>query len=98
MSPTRLQVGPLRLHARRYQTVSNRLIPTEDSPIRLIDDIDPVKGASNPNLSCGQNAQNAALVVPANPGSQVAFSWSGGGGGNVSLSHLRSHINWGFIY
>ncbi|KAI1789111.1 glycosyl hydrolase family 61-domain-containing protein [Ganoderma leucocontextum] len=53
-----------------------------DSPIRLIDDIDPVKGASNPNLSCGQNAQNAALVAPANPGSQVAFSWASGNGGN----------------
>ncbi|KAM5540091.1 hypothetical protein V8D89_006231 [Ganoderma adspersum] len=54
----------------------------KDSPIRLIDDIDPVKGASNPNLSCGQNAQNAALVVSANPGSQVAFSWASGNGGN----------------
>ncbi|KAI0660273.1 glycosyl hydrolase family 61-domain-containing protein [Cubamyces menziesii] len=56
--------------------------PTGDSPIRLIDDIDPVKGASNPNLSCGQNAQNAALVVPANPGSTVTFAWASGNGGN----------------
>ncbi|TBU45368.1 glycosyl hydrolase family 61-domain-containing protein [Dichomitus squalens] len=53
-----------------------------NSPIRLIDSVEPVKGASNPNLSCGQDAQNAALVVPANPGSQVAFSWASGGGGN----------------
>ncbi|KAI0370656.1 hypothetical protein BV20DRAFT_966145 [Pilatotrama ljubarskyi] len=56
--------------------------PTGDSPIRLINDIDPVKGASNPNLSCGQNAQNAALVVPANPGSTVTFAWASGNGGN----------------
>ncbi|KAI0755681.1 glycosyl hydrolase family 61-domain-containing protein [Fomes fomentarius] len=56
--------------------------PTVDSPIRLIDDVDPVKGTSNPNLSCGQNAQNAALVVPANPGSKVTFAWANGGGGN----------------
>ncbi|KAI8995251.1 glycosyl hydrolase family 61-domain-containing protein [Trametes punicea] len=56
--------------------------PTGDSPIRLIDDIDPVKGASNPNLSCGQNAQKAALVVPANPGSTVTFAWASGNGGN----------------
>ncbi|CDO73875.1 hypothetical protein BN946_scf185016.g32 [Trametes cinnabarina] len=55
---------------------------TGDSPIRLIDDIDPVKGASNPNLSCGQNAQKAALVVPANPGSSVSFAWASGNGGN----------------
>ncbi|KAI0665600.1 glycosyl hydrolase family 61-domain-containing protein [Trametes maxima] len=53
-----------------------------DSPIRLIDDIDPVKGADNPNMSCGQNAQKAALVVPANPGSSVAFAWASGNGGN----------------
>ncbi|KAI0631525.1 glycosyl hydrolase family 61-domain-containing protein [Trametes polyzona] len=56
--------------------------PTGDSPIRLINDIDPVKGASNPNLSCGQNAQKAALVVPANPGSTVTFAWASGNGGN----------------
>ncbi|KAI9058961.1 lytic polysaccharide monooxygenase [Trametes sanguinea] len=53
-----------------------------DSPIRLINDIDPVKGSSNPNLSCGQNAQKAALVVPANPGSNVTFAWASGNGGN----------------
>ncbi|KAI0643271.1 glycosyl hydrolase family 61-domain-containing protein [Trametes meyenii] len=53
-----------------------------DSPIRLIDDIDPVKGVDNPNMSCGQNAQKAALVVPANPGSSVSFAWASGNGGN----------------
>ncbi|KAM5540101.1 hypothetical protein V8D89_006241, partial [Ganoderma adspersum] len=54
----------------------------KDSHICLIDDVDPIKGAPNPNLLCGQNAQNAALVVPANPGSQVVFSWASGNGGN----------------
>lgn len=57
-----------------------------DSPIRLIDDVDPVKGTSNPSLSCGQDAQNAALVVPANTGSKVTFAWANGGGGNVGRS------------
>ncbi|KAI0353258.1 hypothetical protein OH77DRAFT_1484071 [Trametes cingulata] len=48
------------------------------SPIRLVSDIGPVKGASNPDLNCGLNAQLAELVVPANPGSAVEFQWSGG--------------------
>ncbi|KAI0668780.1 glycosyl hydrolase family 61-domain-containing protein [Trametes maxima] len=48
------------------------------SPIRLVSDISPVKGASNPDLNCGLNAQLAELVVPANPGSSVEFQWSGG--------------------
>ncbi|KAI0638726.1 glycosyl hydrolase family 61-domain-containing protein [Trametes polyzona] len=50
------------------------------SPIRLVSDISPVKGASNPDLNCGLNAQLAELVVPANPGSTVEFQWSGGAG------------------
>ncbi|KAL7278180.1 hypothetical protein ACG7TL_008153 [Trametes sanguinea] len=62
---------------------------TGDSPIRLIDDIDPVKGSSNPNLSCGQNAQKAALVVPANPGSNVTFAWASGNGGNFDASGAK---------
>ncbi|KAI1789070.1 glycosyl hydrolase family 61-domain-containing protein [Ganoderma leucocontextum] len=53
-----------------------------DSPIRLIDDVDPVMGTSNVNLVCGQGAENAATVVPANPGSKVAFTWVSGNGGN----------------
>ncbi|KAI0816878.1 glycosyl hydrolase family 61-domain-containing protein [Trametes gibbosa] len=50
------------------------------SPIRLVSDISPVKGASNPDLNCGLNAQLAELVAPANPGSTVEFQWSGGAG------------------
>ncbi|KAJ8453893.1 hypothetical protein ONZ51_g13343 [Trametes cubensis] len=48
------------------------------SPIRLVSDIGPVKGTSNPDMFCGLDAQLAELVVPANPGSSVAFQWSGG--------------------
>ncbi|THG94969.1 hypothetical protein EW026_g6601 [Hermanssonia centrifuga] len=48
------------------------------SPIRLIDDVSPVKGATNVFMSCGQNAANAEVVAPANPGSSVAFSWASG--------------------
>ncbi|KAI0072594.1 hypothetical protein K474DRAFT_361962 [Panus rudis PR-1116 ss-1] len=54
--------------------------PKFDSPIRLINDISPVKGANNPNIVCGQNAQKAKLVADAKPGSKVAFSWLAGGG------------------
>ncbi|KAH9913138.1 glycosyl hydrolase family 61-domain-containing protein [Epithele typhae] len=50
------------------------------SPIRLISDIGPVKGASNPDLFCGLSAQPAELVASANSGSTVAFQWSGGAG------------------
>ena len=53
------------------------------SPIRLVDDIGPVKGSSNKDLICGLSAQNAEMVVPANPGSTVSFQWSGGGGQKV---------------
>jgi hypothetical protein len=45
------------------------------SPIRQISTIDPVKGASNPNMACGQNANNAALVASAKPGSSISFLW-----------------------
>ncbi|KAI0075703.1 hypothetical protein K474DRAFT_1366211 [Panus rudis PR-1116 ss-1] len=50
------------------------------SPIRLVNDIGPVKGSSNPDLMCGLSAQKAEMVVSANPGSQLTFQWSGGAG------------------
>ena len=53
---------------------------TGPSPIRLIADIGPVKGASNPDLMCGLSAKNAQMVVPANPGSVFSVQWSGGDG------------------
>ncbi|KAF8472202.1 glycosyl hydrolase family 61-domain-containing protein [Russula ochroleuca] len=51
-----------------------------NSPIRQISDISPVKGADNPSLNCGLNAQLAAMVVPANPGSVMEFYWGDPGG------------------
>lgn len=56
------------------------------SPIRLINDITPVKGATNRAVNCGKDAQIAAEVVPAHPGSTVAFDWVSGTGGSVSHS------------
>ena len=57
-----------------------------DSPIRQISDISPVKGANNPSLNCGLNAQLATMVVPANPGSVMEFYWGDPGGELVSFS------------
>ena len=56
-----------------------------DSPIRQISDISPVKGADNPSMNCGLNAQLATMVVPANPGSVVEFYWGDPGGELVSF-------------
>jgi len=50
------------------------------SPIREISTIFPVKGASNPNLSCGQNAKPASLVADVDSGSTVSFKWGDQGG------------------
>ncbi|KIK64066.1 glycoside hydrolase family 61 protein [Collybiopsis luxurians FD-317 M1] len=51
------------------------------SVIRQINDVDPVKGANNSFLACGQNAQSATQVASANPGDNVAFSWVNGDAG-----------------
>jgi len=50
------------------------------SIVRQINSIDPVKGASNAYLNCGQDAQKASLVASANPGSQLQFLWLDGDG------------------
>jgi len=53
------------------------------SPIRQVSIQDPIYGASNPSLNCGNNAtDNAVLVVDAMPGSRLTFDWRG-----ESLSH-----------
>lgn len=59
------------------------------SIVRQINNIAPVKGASNAYLNCGQDAQKAALVANANPGSQVQFLWLDGDGTNVSSFFFR---------
>lgn len=70
------------------------------SPIRVINDITPVKGATNRAVNCGKDAQIAAEVAPANPGSVVAFDWASGTGGSVSryviiffLQHVLSILS-----
>lgn len=52
-----------------------------DFTIRAVNDINPVKGTDNPDLNCGHNAQKAALVADAQPGSVVGFAWANGEGG-----------------
>ena len=47
----------------------------------MINDVDPVKGTSNPDMTCGRSAVAADTVAPASPGSTVAFSWDSGTGG-----------------
>ena len=59
---------------------------TSPSVIRQVSDISPVKGASNRDLNCGLSAQSATLVADANPGSVMAFNWSGGNLQNVCLA------------
>ncbi|KAH8111152.1 glycosyl hydrolase family 61-domain-containing protein [Phellopilus nigrolimitatus] len=54
----------------------------DDSAIRLIDSVDPVKGATNRAVNCGQNAKIATLLANANPGSNITFDWAGGDNGN----------------
>ncbi|KDQ51349.1 glycoside hydrolase family 61 protein [Jaapia argillacea MUCL 33604] len=55
---------------------------TNPSPIRQISTIDPVKGATNAFVFCGQNATVASMVAPANPGSTVTFDWADSETGN----------------
>ena len=54
------------------------------SIVRQISAVDPVKGADNLNINCGQNAQLAALVANAMPGSSISFDWRGGDLSKVS--------------
>ncbi|KAF7303578.1 hypothetical protein MIND_00587100 [Mycena indigotica] len=48
------------------------------SVVRQISQVDPVKGATNPFVNCGPNAQLAKQVADANPGDKVSFLWTGG--------------------
>ncbi len=72
-------------------TANNPNAQPTNSPIRQVSDIGPVKGASNPDLNCGLNAQLAATVVSANPGSVLDFYWGNPSGGHVSRV-FPSHI------
>lgn len=60
--------------------------PNSASVIRRISTIDPVKGATNPDVNCGYSAEAASLNANASPGDSVLFKWIAGGGQNVSCS------------
>jgi len=65
--------------------------PVNPSIIRDISTIDPVKGANNAYLNCGQSAKPASQVGNANPGSTMSFLW-GDNGAHVSFAlHIPSH-------
>jgi hypothetical protein len=40
--------------------------------------VDPVKGANNPSVNCGNDAQLASDIADANPGDSMSFLWTGG--------------------
>ncbi|KAJ7881366.1 glycoside hydrolase family 61 protein [Mycena olivaceomarginata] len=48
------------------------------SIVRQINNVDPVKGADNPAVNCGNDAQLAADIADANPGDAMSFLWTGG--------------------
>jgi hypothetical protein len=48
------------------------------SIVRQIDNVDPVKGANNPSVNCGNDAQLASDIADANPGDSMSFLWTGG--------------------
>ncbi|KIP03699.1 glycoside hydrolase family 61 protein [Phlebiopsis gigantea 11061_1 CR5-6] len=65
-----------------------------DSPVRMISTIDPVKGADNPSMTCGQDAQAAKLTVPANPGSNLQITWMSGSGDTTWVHNTGPIMNY----
>ena len=54
-------------------------IPTKSpnpSPIRQVSAQDPIYGATNPSVNCGNNATLASTVVNAMPGSNLTWGWN----------------------
>jgi len=50
----------------------------QQSIIREIYSVDPVKGANTRDVNCGQGATNAAQVADVKPGSLLQFNWANG--------------------
>ncbi|KAJ7111171.1 glycoside hydrolase family 61 protein [Mycena crocata] len=48
------------------------------SIVRQVSKVDPVKGANNPSVNCGNDAQLATDITDANPGDKMSFLWTGG--------------------
>ena len=65
--------------------------PANPSIIRQISTIDPVKGANNSYLNCGQAAQPGSQVGNANPGSIISFLWVDQGGQVSFPLHIPSY-------
>ncbi|KAK1222401.1 hypothetical protein PQX77_014734 [Marasmius sp. AFHP31] len=54
--------------------------PGKDSIIWQLGDVGPIKGANNPDLTCGHGAHQAKLVADAMPGDTMTFDWRDGDG------------------
>jgi len=71
-------------------------VPNNDaglkSPVRAINNVEPVKGANNPDINCGHDAQASALAPEAPPGSVVTFDWTSGEGGTTNWPHNTGPI------
>ncbi|KAJ7574643.1 hypothetical protein C8J56DRAFT_1064621 [Mycena floridula] len=59
------------------------ILPAGSQPVasivRLVSSGDSKKGAADPYIDCGNDAQAATAVAPATPGSVLAFKWTGDG-------------------
>jgi len=55
------------------------------SIIRFVSTYYPIKGTTNPDTNCGQDAQFATLVGDANPGSQIKVLWVGSFNGSTNV-------------
>ncbi|KAK0216978.1 glycoside hydrolase family 61 protein [Armillaria fumosa] len=51
-----------------------------DGITREVSTQDPIKGATNPDLTCGPGALAASKVADVNPGSSISFLWTGASG------------------
>ncbi|KAG6370610.1 glycosyl hydrolase family 61-domain-containing protein [Boletus reticuloceps] len=70
-----------------YQGNSVGTTATVKSAIRQVNSNEPVKGATNPDITCGPGSQPAALAANANPGSTVQVYWVGGTTGSSPWPH-----------
>ncbi|KIY72052.1 lytic polysaccharide monooxygenase [Cylindrobasidium torrendii FP15055 ss-10] len=48
--------------------------------VRIVQSTDPIKGATNPDITCGKGAYAVADLVEANAGDSIGFNWNAGDG------------------
>ncbi|KAF8132808.1 glycoside hydrolase family 61 protein [Boletus edulis] len=70
-----------------YQGNSVGTTASVKSAIRQVNSNEPVKGTTNPDITCGPGSQPAALSANANPGSTVQVQWVGGTTGSSPWPH-----------